>query len=143
MCERCCRFEAVKSSAEDAMLLPEPTAPEIHRKGWGYEEWFCNNKTSNYCGKRLVFEQGKQCSWHFHPIKDETFYIETGQFLVFLGWGDDLALAEERVLKVGDCLHIPPGLRHRMRAVALGSSSILEFSSFHWEEDSIRLEKGD
>tara|TARA_B100001029_G_scaffold45151_1_gene35639 strand:+ start:791 stop:958 length:168 start_codon:yes stop_codon:yes gene_type:complete len=42
-------------------------------KGWGYEKWICN--TPDYCGKILFFEKGKRCSWHYHLLKDETFYL--------------------------------------------------------------------
>ena len=45
---------------------------EIHKKGWGYENWLVN--TELYCGKILHFNHGKQCSLHYHKIKDETFY---------------------------------------------------------------------
>ena len=46
---------------------------EIHPKGWGYENWIVNNEM--YCGKVLFFEAEKKCSWHYHVLKDETFFI--------------------------------------------------------------------
>ena len=45
-------------------------------KGWGYEKWIVNNEM--YCGKLLFIEKGKRCSWHYHKIKDETFYLQSG-----------------------------------------------------------------
>jgi quercetin dioxygenase-like cupin family protein len=27
----------------------------------------------------LFFEAGKRCSWHYHKIKDETFYVQSGE----------------------------------------------------------------
>ena len=35
-----------------------------------------------YCGKILFFVKGKKCSWHYHKIKDEVFYIREGKLLV-------------------------------------------------------------
>ena len=49
---------------------------KIVPKGWGYEKWICN--TEEYCGKLLHFIKGKRCSWHYHVLKDETFYLEEG-----------------------------------------------------------------
>ena len=51
---------------------------EIHPKGWGYEKWIVNNDL--YCGKVLFFERGKKCSWHYHKVKDETFYVKVVKF---------------------------------------------------------------
>ena len=46
-------------------------------KGWGYEKWIVNNE--KYCGKLLFFEKGKKCSWHYHKLKHETFYLHSGR----------------------------------------------------------------
>ncbi|BCU98886.1 MAG: hypothetical protein CM15mV24_1110 [Bellamyvirus sp.] len=53
--------------------------PEIKHvpKGWGYEKWIVN--TEEYCGKLLFFNEGKRCSWHYHKLKDETFYLQSGK----------------------------------------------------------------
>jgi len=55
-------------------------------KGWGYEHWIVNKK--EYCGKILFFKKGKRCSWHYHKLKDETFYIQSGRLEVTYGWDD-------------------------------------------------------
>lgn len=44
-------------------------------KGWGFEKWIVNNE--KYCGKILFFVKGKKCSYHYHEIKDETFYVQS------------------------------------------------------------------
>ena len=54
---------------------------ELHPKGWGYEKWIVN--TDEYCGKLLFFEEGKRCSWHYHKLKDETFYLQSGKMLLY------------------------------------------------------------
>ena len=57
-------------------------------KGWGYEKWIVNSP--EYCGKILFFEKGKRCSWHYHLLKDETFYLQSGRLHLFYGQTDDL-----------------------------------------------------
>ena len=52
-------------------------------KGWGHEKWIVN--FPEYCGKLLYFEKGKRCSWHFHKIKDEVFYLQSGKLIVKYG----------------------------------------------------------
>ena len=70
------------------------TSSEIKHvpKGWGYEKWIVNNKM--YCGKLLFFDEGKRCSWHYHKLKDETFYLQSGRILLYYGDTDDLAKQE-------------------------------------------------
>lgn len=111
----------------------------IVKKGWGFEKWIVNN--DRFCGKLLYFVSGKSCSWHFHLIKDEVFYIQSGELLVTYSWGDDLTTAKTVVLKPGDSFEVPKGLRHRM--TALKETEMFEFSTFHDESDSIRLVRGD
>jgi mannose-6-phosphate isomerase-like protein (cupin superfamily) len=108
-------------------------------KGWGYESWICNN--DKYCGKILFLKKGKQFSWHYHNVKDETFYIENGEVIVSYGWDDDLNLASSAHLKPGDVFYVPTGLRHRLKAVR--DTHVFEFSTHHEDSDSIRLIKGD
>jgi len=108
-------------------------------KGWGYERWIVNKP--EYCGKLLFFEKGKKCSWHYHKIKDEVFYLQSGKLLVKYSDADDLAKANEKVLEPGQNFHIYIGLRHQM--IALEDSELFEFSTQHFDEDSYRIIKGD
>tara|TARA_R100000664_G_scaffold18454_1_gene27504 strand:- start:4721 stop:5089 length:369 start_codon:yes stop_codon:yes gene_type:complete len=116
-------------------------APEIIHveKGWGYEKWIVNKK--EYCGKLLFFHQGKRCSWHYHKLKDEVFYLQSGEMLVKFSEEDDISKAEELVLKPGDNFHVYRGLRHQM--IALKPSELFEFSTEHFDSDSYRVIKGD
>jgi quercetin dioxygenase-like cupin family protein len=111
----------------------------IHPKGWGYEYWIVNNK--NYCGKLLAFNKGKRCSWHYHKLKDETFYLQSGKISVVYGDTDNLAEAKLLLMTPGDSFHIYPGLRHQM--IAFEDSELFEFSTQHFEEDSFRIIRGD
>tara|TARA_R110000744_G_scaffold85265_2_gene166658 strand:- start:12222 stop:12581 length:360 start_codon:yes stop_codon:yes gene_type:complete len=109
-------------------------------KGWGYEDWIVNKE--EYCGKLLFFKKGKRCSWHYHKLKDETFYIYKGELEVRHGWTDDKNDLNTQVLtlKAGDSFHVPIGLRHQM--TGLTDVEMFEFSTQHFDEDSIRIEVG-
>ena len=108
-------------------------------KGWGFEKWIVNNE--EYCGKLLYFVKGKKCSWHFHKLKDEVFYVQSGKMLVKYSDSDDLESAKEMILSKGDNFHVYRGLRHQM--FALEDTELFEFSTQHFDEDSYRIEKGD
>jgi rfaE bifunctional protein kinase chain/domain len=98
-------------------------------KVWGHEEWIVN---SEYCGKKLVLEEGYCCSLHYHKIKDETFYIASGRVGFQLN-------DEHFILNPGDSLLITPGTKHRF--YGLQRSEIFEFSTHHMEDDSYRDEE--
>tara|TARA_Y100000310_G_C20417461_1_gene685022 strand:- start:442 stop:816 length:375 start_codon:yes stop_codon:yes gene_type:complete len=108
-------------------------------KGWGYEKWIVNKP--EYCGKLLYFDKGKKCSWHYHKIKDEVFYLQSGKLRVLYGEDDKIEEAKEIILKPGQNFYIHPELRHQM--IALEDSELFEFSTEHFEEDSYRVLKGD
>lgn len=108
-------------------------------KGWGYEKWIVNN--DKYCGKLLYFFKGKRCSWHYHKIKDEVFYIQSGKIRVLYSMSDDIHTAQEIILNPGDNFHVYTGLRHQM--IALEDTELFEFSTQHFDSDSYRIEKGD
>jgi quercetin dioxygenase-like cupin family protein len=108
-------------------------------KGWGYEKWIVNNE--EYCGKLLFLAKDKKCSWHYHKLKDEVFYVQSGRIKVIFSDTDDIEKAQAVILEPGDNFHVYRGLRHRM--VALLDSEVFEFSTQHFDEDSHRIEKGD
>jgi quercetin dioxygenase-like cupin family protein len=117
------------------------TSSEINHvsKGWGYEKWIVN--TEEYCGKLLFFEKGKRCSWHYHKLKDETFYLQSGRIMLYYSDDDELENAKTLTLEPGDKFHVYRGLRHQM--VAIESSELFEFSTQHFDEDSYRIMRGD
>ena len=112
---------------------------KIVPKGWGYEKWICN--TEEYCGKLLHIIKGKQCSWHYHKLKDETFYLQEGRLRVKYSDDDDRDNAKEMIMERGDKFHVYRGLRHQM--FALEDSDLFEFSTQHFDSDSNRIEPGD
>ena len=108
-------------------------------KGWGYEKWIVNKK--EYCGKILFFAKGRKCSWHYHKLKDEVFYIRKGKLLVKYSYDEELKKAEEVILEEGDNFYVKTGLNHQM--MGLKDTEMFEFSTQHFDSDSYRLEKGD
>jgi mannose-6-phosphate isomerase-like protein (cupin superfamily) len=108
-------------------------------KGWGYEKWIVNCEL--YCGKILHIVQGKKCSYHYHDLKDEVFYVQSGAVEVLYGWDDNIETADVVILTKGDKFHVPPGMRHRMEA--LQDTELYEFSTQHFDEDSYRVIAGD
>ena len=113
--------------------------PELIYLLWGYEKWIVNKE--EYCGKILWFAKGKKCSWHYHELKDEVFYIQSGRVLVKYSDSDDIAKANELILGPGDNFHVYRGLRHRV--IALEDTELFEFSTQHFDSDSHRIERGD
>ena len=74
----------------------QPLAMKHVPKGWGWERWIVN--CPEYCGKLLFFNKGKRCSWHFHKIKDEVFYLQSGKMMVYYSMNDDIKEANQIVL---------------------------------------------
>lgn len=107
-------------------------------KGWGHEVIFENNEL--YCGKLLVFKKGCKFSMHYHMIKDETWYVQEGEFLY--RWIDtETAEVVTETLVVGDSVRQLPGQPHQLEALTDGT--IYEVSTQHFDSDSYRLWKGD
>lgn len=119
--------------------MSEPSLIKFVSKGWGFEKWIVN--CEKYCGKLLYFVKGRKCSWHYHKIKDEVFYIQSGKILLRYSHKDNIKTCNEIILEPGDNFHISTGLRHQMQA--LEDTELFEFSTQHFDEDSYRILKGD
>ena len=112
--------------------LIKPDDMKYVPKRWGYEIWICNGE--KYCGKKLFLRQGKFCSFHWHDIKDEVLFIESGKI-----WMNYQRREEEQTcvkMEAGYAFHVTPGLKHQMHAIE--DTMILEFSTQHFDEDSYR-----
>lgn len=109
-------------------------------KGWGYEIIWATNDL--YCGKKLHFhKKGNKFSMHYHIQKDETWFIDTGSFL--LKYIDpETAEIREKILSHGETWHNPPGLAHQLEALEDGSE-ITEVSTPDSIEDNYRIFPGD
>jgi len=123
-----------KPKVINAVECPSCNVP----KGWGHEIIFENNEL--YCGKLLCFKKGAKFSMHYHMIKDETWYVQEGEFIY--RWIDtETAEVNEQVLKVGDSVRQRPGQPHQLEALEDGV--VYEVSTEHFDSDSYRVWRGD
>lgn len=109
-------------------------------KAWGEEVWIANGPS--YCGKVLTVLPGHRCSLHYHVRKAETLYVLDGP--VFFQWAphDRPEEIEGRMLAPGEALDVQPYLAHRFEAPLGRRATIIETSTQHFEDDSVRLEQG-
>ena len=83
-------------------------------KPWGHEEIFalCEGK---FCGKTLHVNAGHSLSLQYHERKEETIAVQSGHARLEVGPSEH---ALDRVdLSPGDCVHLEPGIRHRITAL--------------------------
>jgi len=102
-------------------------------KPWGYELIWA--ETPKYVGKVLHINAGSRLSLQYHAQKDETIYVQKGKLEFTLG--PDEQHLKQIILEPGQAQHIPPGLRHRLRA--LEDTDVFEVSTPHLE-DVVRLQ---
>ena len=109
-------------------------------KGWGYEIIWAS--TDKYAGKLLVFTKvGGKFSMHFHKEKDETWFVNSGQFKLI--WCDTTtAQYHEKILNEGDVWRNPPMMPHQLIAMK-PESIIFEVSTADSVEDNYRIIPGD
>jgi quercetin dioxygenase-like cupin family protein len=101
-------------------------------KPWGHELIWAH--TERYVGKILHIKKGESLSFQYHSVKDETVQLLAGVLEM------DLETDQGRTtvrFGPGDCLHIVPGMKHRMSAVE--ECDVLEVSTPELD-DVIRLE---
>ena len=122
----------------DHTLEAMPYKGEVHQKAWGHELWVINNE--KYCGKLLVFKEGKSFSMHYHLLKDEAWYISKGEFQ-YTYIDTETSKHIKVIVKEGDCIHLMPGQPHQMLAIEEGSC-IFEVSTQHFDSDSYRVMPG-
>lgn len=101
-------------------------------KPWGYELIWAH--TERYVGKVLHIHRGESLSYQYHVVKDETIRLLSGLLEM------DVEVDGQRStirLSPGECLHIVPGMKHRMTAVE--ACDVLEVSTPELD-DVVRLE---
>jgi mannose-6-phosphate isomerase-like protein (cupin superfamily) len=104
----------------------------VVEKPWGYEIIWAH--TDRYVGKVLHINKGESLSYQYHVAKDETVRLLNGVLEMDIerdGQRHKLRLAP------GECLHIVPGMKHRM--IAVETCDVLEVSTPELD-DVIRLE---
>lgn len=107
-------------------------------KGWGHELIFANNE--KYCGKILNFYSGAKFSMHFHAIKDETWYVLEGKFIIKIIKPNNAEVIHIELNK-GDTWHNKPLVIHQL--VCIEEGSIIEISTHDDINDNYRVMPGD
>ena len=105
---------------------------KVVEKPWGHELIWAH--TLRYVGKILHINSGESLSYQYHRVKDETIRLLAGSLEL------ETELEGKRTkltLKPGECLHITPGMKHRM--IALKECDVLEVSTPELD-DVVRLE---
>jgi mannose-6-phosphate isomerase-like protein (cupin superfamily) len=107
-------------------------------KGWGSELiWATNDK---YCGKLLKFNTGAKFSMHFHAIKDETWYVLSGRFIVrYVDTATSKVYEED--LEPGGTWRNKQLEPHQL--VCIEEGTIIEVSTPDSVEDNYRIGPGD
>jgi len=98
-------------------------------KVWGKELWLVNCR--KYCGKLLMLNKGSVSSYHYHMVKQETFYCLKG--LVKLVIGE----IEYQLTPDNSPITILPKEKHKFEGVT--DAVILEVSTMHRDDDVVRL----
>jgi quercetin dioxygenase-like cupin family protein len=104
----------------------------IVEKPWGHELIWAH--TDRYVGKVLHIKKGESLSYQYHRVKDETIRLLAGSMEMNL---ETDGVKSTIGLKPGECLHIVPGMKHRMTAVE--DCDVLEVSTPELD-DVVRLE---
>lgn len=78
-------------------------------KPWGTETTL-TPKDAPYCMKVLEIRRGERLSLQTHTEKHETLHIAKGEAAVQIG-------SVTRLMKDGQTVVIPPGVKHRVQAV--------------------------
>jgi len=102
------------------------------QKPWGHELIWAH--TERYVGKILHIKKGESLSYQYHRVKDETIQLLSGTMEMDL---ETNGVKSKIILKINECLHIVPGMKHRMTAVE--DCDVLEVSTPELD-DVVRLE---
>jgi hypothetical protein len=109
-------------------------------KGWGYEIIWASNE--QYCGKIMCFtRKNAKFSMHFHKNKDESWFVNEGNFK--LRWIDTQnATLLEKELKPGDTWRNSPLMPHQLECLS-DFGSVTEVSTADDPNDNYRIIRGD
>lgn len=119
-------------------IIKEEHDKDIVIKKWGNEIILHNR--ADYCAKLLRFHRGGKFSMHFHIEKTETWYVNSGMFI--LRYIDPKnAEKHQIILTPGMVVEVEKGNPHQLEA--LDDGEIFEASTMHYDYDSYRVEKGD
>jgi len=115
-------------------MVPATKQPFAIEKAWGCEKIIYNG--ADYCGKLLCFNQDASGSLHYHLLKKESWYLQSGKVQVTLidTLTGELSLI---TMREGDTITISPGQPHKVKAIK--ESVIFEVSTTHDDSDTYRI----
>ena len=103
-------------------------------KPWGHEELFAL-VDGKFCGKAIHVTEGHALSLQYHEEKEEVISVQSGRLQCEIGTSEDALEVFE--LLPGESVHLLPGVRHRVTALA--DTVMLEASTTELD-DVVRLE---
>lgn len=114
----------------------EHLAAHVQAKPWGHEIVFADG-THGYVGKLIAVRAGSSLSLQVHRFKDETITVVSGEMVLESGPSEhDL---EPTTMLAGDTVHVPPGVLHRITAVADVLIAEASTAGPGWRHDVVRL----
>lgn len=119
-------------------MKPIFTKPTYIQKPWGYELIIHNDEL--YCGKILFIRAGFCISLQHHKRKTETFFLQSGSLKCKFSDPESFVSPEDTeivLMEPGDVKEIPVGYIHQV--LAMEDSTIIEFSTQHFDDDTYRL----
>jgi len=121
----------------EEMVEEKEVLPHEHKKTWGKEIWFENNEL--YCGKLLcIYSEGWSSggNFHYHKIKDETFYIICGSLRLDVEIDGTI---RSLILETGSSFRVKSGVKHRFKSASPSNAcEFIEVSTTHRDDDSYR-----
>ncbi len=121
-------------------MSEKPTVRFFEPEDMGPRDWGKEVKVAHvpgkYLGKVLFMRAGSKGGLQYHRLKDETGYVFSGELLV--RYDDGNGHLVERIMKPGDCVHIPPGAVHQEEAIT--DCVIFEVSNPVFD-DRVRMEE--
>ena len=124
--DRDLRLVAIQQQLAEWELVMPPVAPIMLHFGLHdfdhvgeTEFWIANEVDAGYCGKYLFLFDGQSCPFHRHQRKHETFFVVKGSIRMCTD-------QDERLLRAGEVLVMPPGVGHTFSGV--GAALVLEVS---------------
>lgn len=121
--------------------------PEMKRetKCWG-ERWLLR-EDSTHATAFLKLKKGHECSWHYHKTKWNLFVVLWGRIQIVTEHpelanknvlrmsNDELGRLIGKVLKEGEEMIIPPGVKHKF--MVLEDSGVIEEMYVEYDEEDI------
>lgn len=105
--------------------------PRYERRRWG--KYRVLEQTEGSLTKKLIIEAGKGISYQYHRKRKEFWTVTGGEGVVYLD-------GEKRSVFPGDCIQIPVGVKHGIKAVTELHVVEVQLGEELVEEDIMRLE---